>query len=216
MVNPAFDDGDELEVLGDSTHEATSAGTSIDATSVSTPATSSGTSDPSKTTTSGSSEGGTTHSSSSSSSTTGEACNVALPPPTGCDPACDACDEGTCIVLCAGDPPCEGQTLMCPGPGPCLFSCQGADACNGATLVCQGEHPCGVECAGARACEQAEVQCAGGTCSVACASMGGGRVCSGMLVQCGDADALLTCEVGQMVSPELVPSSGCACESTGC
>ncbi|MGH1347980.1 MAG: hypothetical protein ACRBN8_40875 [Nannocystales bacterium] len=219
-ANPAFDD-DDTDAFPGSTEQGTDSSVSVDPTSVSTSSTSQMTLEPPGSTTRASSSDTTTTSTAGggslgSSGTTELGCEVTPPPSTECDPACDMCEEGTCVVVCNAMRPCQDQQLMCPGPGPCLFECRGADSCTGAVFMCQGEDSCGVACLGLRACLQAEVKCAGGPCSVTCGAAGSTRVCEEMLVQCGEADTLVECQVAQTVPPELIPGSACACESMGC
>lgn len=115
---------------------------------------------------------------------TGRTCNDGFCVVGGgdCDPACDACNEGVCIMRCLEQGSC-GSRVVCPPSETCRVNCNGMNSCRSG-VDCSQATDCEVNCAAAGACG-GNVRCGEGRCTVECTAR---DTCAGG-VDCADACA---------------------------
>lgn len=130
-----------------------------------------------------------------------------------CPAACNACEDGRCIVDC-GVRDCGNATVACPAGWPCDFLCTSDTACKRGVLECAPDRDCTVDCQGFEACQRATVECGVGTCAVTCGA--DPSTCRQLAVACGPADATVTCDGPSTIGLEPLRGSSCACEGFGC
>jgi hypothetical protein len=81
------------------------------------------------------------------------------------DAVCDACEDGTCVLLCLTADSCP-DTVTCPAGMPCRVVCDGVDSCPGG-VDCSAATACDIACGKNGACA-GPVLCSGGACEVRC------------------------------------------------
>jgi hypothetical protein len=149
-----------------------------------------------------------------STSTGSSMCGENQPATIGCDPACDSCENGVCILSCNAFNDCSNQMLKCPSGLACEVRCTD-DACRATTITCPKLHACSVVCEGGQSCRDAHLVCAiaptDGTCDMSCA--GSTDVCRDATVDCGANQCTATC--GRTVTPPTV-ACGPSCSCTEC
>jgi hypothetical protein len=126
----------------------------------------------------------------------------------GCPPECTGgCTaDHVCLIDCAGDGSCDGDTITCPVTYACKITCNGVDACDGGTVNCPPGYYCSLECGGGNdACGNLDMQCGDAPCYVDC----GPDSCSGLIQHCGSGECGAECT--GMPMPTVACGNACAC-----
>ena len=126
--------------------------------------------------------------------------------PAVCTGGCDAAN--VCVIDCAAERACRGNTLDCPPGYACSIVCTGREACDGGTVNCADGLACTVTCSeGDSACKGTDVNCgAASSCDVSCDL----DRCEGMDVFCGAGACSMTCAGGRL--PRAHCDAACSCE----
>jgi hypothetical protein len=142
----------------------------------------------------------------------GVTCLESAPPQLECDPGCDECVNGICVIRCdANTKDCSDAMIECPEGLACDVECRDG-ACDGVIVACPARHECFLQCGGDQTCRDAQLQCApdaqDGVCQMRCNA--GMDVCRDAIVTCGQNLCAAQCEEG-VAGPELVCGGSCQC-----